>query len=103
MSTGTDEHGLKVRREGVHSELMFFIVSYASDIISNSTVYMIQVQQAAEAKGISPQEWCDETSDQFKKLFLKAGISYDDYIRTTEPRHKIVVEHMWKILEVRRS
>lgn len=50
-----------------------------------------KVQQSARAKGVPPQQFCDEISQEFRDLCKKLGISNDDFIRTTEPRHKKVV------------
>jgi len=41
---------------------------------------------------------CDENSDKFKNLFDMAKISYNDYIRTTEERHRNVVQDYWNDL-----
>ena len=41
---------------------------------------------------------CDENSEKFKNLFDMAKISYNDYIRTTEERHKNVVQNYWNDL-----
>jgi len=51
-----------------------------------------KVQQAAEAHGKSPQEYVDEVSGNFRATWDRLGIRYDDFIRTTEPRHKQVVQ-----------
>jgi len=50
-----------------------------------------KVYNAARKGGISPQKHCDETVVRFQDLWKKLGISNDDFIRTTEPRHKEVV------------
>jgi methionyl-tRNA synthetase len=50
-----------------------------------------KVQQSARARGIPPQQFCDEVSAEFRVLCEKLNISNDDFIRTTEPRHKQVV------------
>src|SRR5690606_16959671 len=50
-----------------------------------------KVQQTARARGIDPQQFCDEISQEFRALCAKLDISNDDFIRTTEPRHKKVV------------
>tara|TARA_A100001011_G_scaffold275042_2_gene284594 strand:- start:4094 stop:5578 length:1485 start_codon:yes stop_codon:yes gene_type:complete len=55
-----------------------------------------KVQGAAEKKGIQPQDHCDQMVPRFKDLWSKLHISYDDFIRTTEERHKKVVQ---KILQ----
>jgi len=51
-----------------------------------------KVQQAAEKRDLSPQEHCDDLAPQFIQLWEKLGIQYDDFIRTTEPRHVKVVQ-----------
>jgi len=51
-----------------------------------------KVQQAAEKRGLAPQQHCDDLAPRFKELWKKLGIQYDDFIRTTEPRHKNIVQ-----------
>jgi methionyl-tRNA synthetase len=59
--TGTDEHGLKVKR-------------------------------SADDEGLSPREKADRTSARYVEAWKQLDISYDDYIRTTEPRHHVAVQ-----------
>ena len=47
----------------------------------------LKVQRAAEANGLTPQELADLTSARFQEAWAQLDISYDDFIRTTEPRH----------------
>ncbi len=49
------------------------------------------IQKAADAHGKSPQAYADEISAQFRSTWDRLGIRYDDFIRTTEERHKRVV------------
>lgn len=51
-----------------------------------------KVQQAADANGITPQEQCDQTVVRFQELWKRLDIQHDDFIRTTEDRHKKVVQ-----------
>jgi len=51
-----------------------------------------KVQQAAKERGLAPQEHCDELAPRFMKLWEELGIQYDDFIRTTEERHKLIVQ-----------
>ncbi|MBP9853742.1 MAG: methionine--tRNA ligase [Candidatus Omnitrophica bacterium] len=55
-----------------------------------------KVQQAAEKRGMPPQEHCDDLAPRFLQLWEKLGIKYDDFIRTTEKRHTKIVQ---KVLE----
>ncbi len=51
-----------------------------------------KVQQAAEKRGMAPQAHCDDLAPRFQELWARLGISHDDFIRTTEPRHVKVVQ-----------
>ena len=57
-----------------------------------------KIQRKAEEAGITPQEYVDNIVSGIKKLWKKLDISYDDFIRTTEDRHKFVVEKLFKQL-----
>jgi methionyl-tRNA synthetase len=46
-----------------------------------------KVQQAAEAEGKSPQEYCDRLAVIWKHFASTLGLSNDEFVRTTEPRH----------------
>ncbi|MBU8920022.1 methionine--tRNA ligase [Bacillus sp. FJAT-29953] len=59
-----------------------------------------KIQRKAEEKGITPQAYVDEIVGGIKELWKKLDISYDDFIRTTEDRHKQVVEKIFaRLLE----
>jgi len=51
-----------------------------------------KVQQAAENKGVSPIEHCNEMAPRFMSLWSKLHIQYTDFIRTTEKRHSAIVQ-----------
>ena len=51
-----------------------------------------KVQQAAEKRGVDPMRHCDEMAPRFTDLWKRLHISHDDFIRTTEERHKKVVQ-----------
>ena len=51
-----------------------------------------KVFRAARARGKSPQEHCDELVVRFQELLPVLGITPNDFIRTTEPRHTAVVQ-----------
>jgi len=53
-----------------------------------------KVQQTARKRGIPPQQFCDEISEEFRAVCRKLDISNDDFIRTTEERHKKVVRQL---------
>ncbi len=57
-----------------------------------------KVANAAAAAGKSPQEWCDELVPRWQALFAAYHVSYDDFIRTTQPRHVTKVERVFERL-----
>ena len=57
-----------------------------------------KIQQKAQEKGITPQQYVDEIVSGIKDLWQKLDISYDDFIRTTEDRHKKVVADIFERL-----
>jgi len=58
-----------------------------------------KVEKAAEAAGVPPQEFTDQVSADFRDMADRLGITYDDFIRTTEPRHKLACAELWRRLE----
>ncbi len=52
-----------------------------------------KVQQAAEKRGLSPLDHCQDLAPRFLKLWKKLEIQYDDFIRTTESRHEKIVQY----------
>src|SRR5215831_4124557 len=51
-----------------------------------------KVQQAAIAEGKKPQEYCDELAGIWKQFAVTLELTNDDFVRTTETRHKAVVQ-----------
>ena len=58
-----------------------------------------KVEKSAEAAGIAPQEFVDNVSQYFRDLTWIMNISNDDFIRTTEPRHKKAAQGLWKKMQ----
>ncbi len=57
-----------------------------------------KVANAAAAAGKSPQQWCDDLVPRWKALFTAYHVEYDDFIRTTEPRHMEKVTRVFERL-----
>ena len=55
----------------------------------------LKIQQAANKQNMKPSEFCQLHSDQFKNTFNDFNINFDDFIRTSETRHKEAVEQFW--------
>jgi methionyl-tRNA synthetase len=57
-----------------------------------------KIERAAQAAGKTPQQYADEISAEFRNLWKRMGISNDDFIRTTEDRHKKRVQELFRQL-----
>lgn len=57
-----------------------------------------KVADAATAAGKSPQQWCDDLIPRWQSLFARYNVKYDDFIRTTQPRHERVVQTVFEKL-----
>jgi len=57
-----------------------------------------KIAQAAAAAGIAPDAYADRISAAFRETWARLGITHDDFIRTTEPRHAAVVQKILQAL-----
>ena len=55
-----------------------------------------KVEETATKRGLTPQALVDQVAPRFAEVWHALGITNDDFIRTTEPRHKAIVEALWK-------
>ncbi|MFC4167089.1 methionine--tRNA ligase [Teichococcus aestuarii] len=58
-----------------------------------------KVEKAAEARGMDPQLFTDTVSQSFRELAVRMNYSNDDFIRTSEERHKRACAALWQRLE----
>ncbi len=57
-----------------------------------------KIEDKAKEAGVTPQKYVDDIVANFKKLWATLGISYDRYIRTTDPYHVESVQNIFKEL-----
>ncbi|HZL20683.1 MAG TPA: methionine--tRNA ligase [Polyangia bacterium] len=55
-----------------------------------------KIERIAREKGMEPQAYCDEIAAKFQETWKRVGISYDDFVRTTQGRHETAVAEMWQ-------
>ncbi|HLW61296.1 MAG TPA: methionine--tRNA ligase [bacterium] len=56
----------------------------------------VNIERRAREAGMSAQAWCDLIAPKWQALWKRLGISNDDFIRTTEPRHVRVAQHLFQ-------
>jgi methionyl-tRNA synthetase len=57
-----------------------------------------KIERSAKAAGCTPQEFATKIAGEFRGLWDRLGLTYDDFIRTTEPRHVRGVQHLFATL-----
>ncbi len=62
--------------------------------LTGTDEYGLKIQRAAEDNGRTPQEHADITSARFRETWDLLQITNDDYIRTTEERHRLTVQKL---------
>ena len=58
-----------------------------------------KVESAARSAGVDPQTFTDKVSADFRDMTDRMGVSYDQWIRTTEERHKRSCAELWRRIE----
>lgn len=70
------------------------LMGYETYFLTGTDEHGDKIVQAAEAAGTDPKSYADRISALFRETWPKLNISHDDFIRTTEPRHVQVVQHI---------
>jgi len=60
-----------------------------------------KIERSAKLAGCSPQEFADRIAGEWRGLWDRLGLTYDDFIRTTEERHIRGVQHLFATLRDR--
>ena len=75
------------------------IDGYKVYFLTGTDEHGLKIQRAAEKKGVKPLTFCDEISKTFKNLSKTLNLTNNDFIRTTESRHKKSVQYLWEELK----
>ena len=65
---------------------------YDTHFVMGNDEHSLNVFKKAQELGVEPQAYCDTMEAEFKEVWAKLDVSFDDFIRTTEPRHKTSVQ-----------
>jgi methionyl-tRNA synthetase len=69
-----------------------------SFFLTGTDEHGVNIERAAEARGIPVKQHVDEIVQEFKDAFSPMGIEYDRWIRTTDPFHEESVQKLWQVL-----
>jgi methionyl-tRNA synthetase len=74
------------------------LTGYDVRFLTGSDEHGQKIERQARAKGVSPREYVDPVVADFKKLWDLLLVGYDDFIRTTEDRHRVTVQAVFQKL-----
>ena len=66
--------------------------------LTGTDEHAAKVVDSARERGLTPQQWADQNARAFQETFTRLGMSHDDFIRTSEARHREKVEKYVKAL-----
>jgi methionyl-tRNA synthetase len=58
-----------------------------------------KIERSAAAAGLTPKQFVDQIAAAYRQLWDRMGLAYDDFIRTTEERHKRGVQEMFRRMQ----
>ncbi len=70
------------------------VLGYDSYFLTGTDEYGEKIDAAATSNNMTPQAYADKISAKFRSAWDEININYSDFIRTTEDRHKKVVQHI---------
>jgi len=77
------------------------LLGYDTFFLTGNDEHGQKIERSATDAHVPSQKWVDKISGEFRALFDKMGITYDDYIRTSDERHKRGAQELWKRLQER--
>jgi methionyl-tRNA synthetase len=75
------------------------MLGYDTFFLTGNDEHGQKIERSAAQHHVPTQKWVDQISAEFRKLFDKMGITYDDYIRTSDARHKRGAQELWRRLQ----
>ncbi len=73
---------------------LHLVLGYDSFFLTGTDEYGEKIAAAAAAGNMPPQDYVDKISSKFRATWDEINIKYSDFIRTTQPRHKTVVQNI---------
>jgi methionyl-tRNA synthetase len=70
------------------------LAGFETHFLMGNDEHSQNVYKRALERGMDPRAYCDQMEEEFRSVWKQLDISFDDFIRTTEPRHKAAVQTM---------
>src|SRR5262249_1775617 len=69
--------------------------------LTGTDEHALKIRRAAAERGMSPQALAAEIAATFREAWPRLGCAFDDFIRTSEARHKHAVQDLWREIDKR--
>ncbi len=70
------------------------LAGYDTHFVMGNDEHSLNVIKKAEEMGLTPLAYCDRMEEEFRSVWKRLDVSFDDFIRTTEDRHRISVQEL---------
>ena len=74
---------------------------YETRFLMGNDEHSLNVRRQAEQQELDPLDYCAKMEDVFRAVWAKLDISFDDFIRTTEDRHRLGVQKLLEAIRAR--
>ena len=74
------------------------LCGYDTYFLTGTVEHGLKIERKAAEKGVTPKEFVDEIVANFKKLWKLMDVEYSDFIRTTDKRHEVIVQKIFRQL-----
>ena len=68
-------------------------------LLTGTDEHGVNIERIAAERGLSPQQHVDRLAASFRDLWAQLDISYDRFVRTTEPAHERAALELWRRLQ----
>ncbi|MFQ5599873.1 MAG: methionine--tRNA ligase [Candidatus Krumholzibacteriia bacterium] len=74
------------------------LMGYDTRFLMGNDEHSVNVARAAADQGLSPHDYCDRMEGKFREVWEHLEISFDDFVRTTQPRHRHAVRAIFEAI-----
>ena len=85
-------------RRGGYDGTLQKLCGYDTYFLTGTDEHGQKIERKAAEKGVTPKEFVDEIVANFKKLWKLMDVEYSDFIRTTDKRHEVIVQKIFRQL-----
>jgi len=71
------------------------MMGFDTKLLTGTDEHGVNIERAAKKQGVAPQELADRVYGNYRQLWNLLGVEFDEFIRTTDPRHDLAVNDLY--------